>query len=101
MIPCDAKPYWDKKIQITCSSDIKRSKVVGRSGTVFDDFFKELPKEIGTDLDVVVLVTDGDCGAESLAISLRPQCDVLWIITNNRPFKPAFGRVVSLNPARN
>jgi predicted metal-dependent peptidase len=101
MVPCDATPHWEHKVQITCSSDIKRSRVFGRGGTIFDDFFKELPKEIGTDLDVVVLVTDGDCGGESLAQALRPACDVLWIITNDRPFKPSFGRVVSLRPARN
>src|ERR1700690_813978 len=101
MIPCDAEPHWNAKVQITCSSDIKRSRVVGRGGTVFGQFFGQLSKEIGTDLDVVVLVTDGDCGADSLPQSLRPQCDVLWIITNDRPFKPSFGRVVQLHPARN
>ena len=100
IVPCDAVPYWEQKTRITTNSDIKRTKIVGRGGTVFDQFFKELPDKIGTDVDIVVIVTDGDCGAHEMAQSLRPNCDVLWIITNRRDFNPAFGRVVQLNPAR-
>lgn len=101
IIPCDAKPYWDAKVAINNSTDITRTKIVGRGGTVFDEFFRDLPKEIGTDMDVIVIITDGDCGAESMPISLRPKADCLWIIVSDRKdFKPAFGRVAFIEPAR-
>jgi len=46
----------------------------------------------------VVIITDGDCG--HVPTNLRPNCDVLWIITNKRDFKPSFGRVCQLNPQK-
>ena len=98
VVPCDAVPYWDQKTRVTQASDLKRTQVVGRGGTVFDQFFQELPTKMGTDFDIVVIVTDGDCG--HIPMNLRPRCDVLWIITNKRDFKPSFGRVVQLNSVR-
>jgi len=98
VVPCDAVPYWDQKTLVRNTAELKRTKVVGRGGTVFDQFFEELPKEMGRDFDIVVIISDGDCG--HVAPKLRPNCDVLWIITNKREFKPSFGRVVQLNPVR-
>jgi len=98
MVPCDAVPYWDKVTRITRASDLKRTQVAGRGGTVFDQFFAELPLKLGHDFDLVVIITDGDCG--HVPTNLRPNCDVLWIITNKRDFKPSFGRVCQLNPVR-
>lgn len=97
IVPCDATPYWDAATKVRDTRDIKRTKVVGRGGTVFDEFFRDLPKRLGTDFDVIVIVTDGDCGHINKAY--RPQCDVLWVITNEREFKPSFGRVCHLKPA--
>lgn len=99
VVPCDAMPYWDKMTRITRASDLRRTKVVGRGGTVFNQFFKELPQKLGTDIDLVVVVTDGDFF--DVPVFLRPACDVLWLVTNKRDFKPPFGRVIQLNPARN
>lgn len=96
IVPCDAATYWDAATKITSATDIKRTKIVGRGGTVFDQFFEELPRRMGRDFDVVVIVTDGDCG--QIDPKLHPGCDVLWVITNKREFKPNFGRVVQLNP---
>lgn len=98
VVPCDAVPYWDQKTRVKNTQDLKRTKIVGRGGTVFDQFFRELPEKIGRDLDIVVIISDGDCG--HIPAALRPQCDVLWVITNKREFKPSFGRVVQLNSAR-
>ena len=98
VVPCDAVPYWDQATKVRDTSDLKRTKVVGRGGTVFDQFFRELPQKMGRDFDIVVIISDGDCGHISAA--LRPPCDVLWVITNKREFHPSFGRVVQLNPAR-
>lgn len=98
IVPCDAVPYWDQMTRVRDTRDIKRTKVVGRGGTVFDQFFRELPTKLGKDLDIVVIISDGDCGTISAA--LRPPCDVLWIITNEREFHPNFGRVVQLKHHR-
>ena len=98
VVPCDATPYWDKTARITKATDLRRTNVVGRGGTVFDQFFSELPKKLGTDFDLVVIISDGDCG--HVPPALRPNCDCLWIITNDRTFKPSFGRVCQLKPVR-
>jgi predicted metal-dependent peptidase len=100
VVPCDAETYWDKKTRITSVTDVKRTKIVGRGGTVFLSFFQKLPQEIGTDLDCVVIITDGDCGAHEIPLNLRPSCDCLWILTNRRPFEPSFGRVIQLDPVK-
>ena len=98
VVPCDATPHWDAKARITKATDLRRTKVVGRGGTVFDQFFEDLPPKLGTDFDLVVIISDGDCG--HVPPMLRPMCDVLWIITNDRTFKPTFGRVCQLKPVR-
>jgi predicted metal-dependent peptidase len=98
VVPCDAAPHWEGVVRITKSTDLRRTKVIGRGGTVFDQFFEELPTKLGKDFDLVVIITDGDCG--HIPMNLRPNCDVLWIITNDRKFKPNFGRVCSLRPVR-
>lgn len=98
VIPCDAVPYWDKITRITDKSDIRKTAIVGRGGTVFAQFFLELPKKLGTDFDVIVIITDGWC--DQIPMSLKPPCDVLWIITSNfEDFKPTFGRVAILKDA--
>jgi predicted metal-dependent peptidase len=97
VVPCDAVPYWDAATKVRSTSDIKRTKIVGRGGTVFDQFFRDLPLKLGTDYDVIVIITDGDCGTINKAY--KPACDVLWVITNEREFHPTFGRVCHLKPA--
>lgn len=98
VVPCDATPYWDQATLVRNMRDLKRTKVVGRGGTVFEEFFRDYPQKMGKDFDVVVIISDGDCG--TIPSNLRPPCDVLWVITNKREFKPTFGRVVQLNPSR-
>lgn len=99
IVPCDAAVYWDQATKITKTTDLKRTKVVGRGGTVFDEFFAEFPKRIGVKWDIVVIITDGDCGHIPLSLKPRHQ-ELLWVITNKRDFKPSFGRVVQLTPSR-
>jgi len=100
IVPCDTEVNWDKITKIDSKTDLKRTKIVGRGGTAFDNFFREFPKRIGTDFDVVVILTDGDCPIPPK--ELRPPCDVVWVITNGRHkgFKPAFGRVAPLRDER-
>ena len=99
IVPCDASPYWDSAVKVTSSTDLKRTKVVGRGGTVFEEFFRDLPKhECGQEIDIVIIITDGDCGQIPIKLA-PPGADVLWVITNKREFKPNFGRVCQLRPA--
>jgi predicted metal-dependent peptidase len=97
IVPCDAKPYWDKKIEVTTTADIRRTNVVGRGGTTFADFFRQLPKEMGNELDLVMVITDGYI--DHIPLELAPNCEVIWVITAVNPqFKPEFGRVCQLYP---
>ena len=100
IVPCDAKPYWDKAVKVTNKTSLARTQVVGRGGTVFDEFFRDLPKQkFGDKIDLVIILTDGDCG--QVPVKLMPAgADCLWIITNKRDFKPNFGRVAQLRPSR-
>jgi predicted metal-dependent peptidase len=98
VVPCDAQPYWEDKTLVRNTTELKRTKVVGRGGTVFEQFFEELPKEMGLDFDIVVIITDGDC--DHIPMHLKPPFDVLWVITNKRDFNPTFGRVVQLRSTR-
>lgn len=99
IVPCDTQPFWDKATKVTKATDIVRTKVAGRGGTVFEQFFRELPKqECGQEVDLVIIITDGDCG--EVPVNLMPKgADTLWIITNKREFKPNFGRVCQLRPS--
>lgn len=94
IVPCDTVPHWKSKIEINGQSDILRTKIIGRGGTVFDEFFRDLPKNFPDGYDTVVIITDGDCG--QIPRELRPRCDVVWLITNEREFTPSFGRVCHL-----
>ena len=96
IVPCDANVDWSAVTSIKNIDDLKRTKIVGRGGTVFDDFFENFPKHLGTAFDCVVVITDGDCG--EIPMRLRPPLDVVWVITrkDKEGFKPSFGRVAPL-----
>jgi len=96
VVPVDGAPHWEGVTPIKKMDDLKRTKVVGRGGTVFDDFFREFPEKLGSDFDVVVIITDGYCG--QVPIELRPPCDVVWVVTrgDHKDFKQLFGRVAPL-----
>jgi predicted metal-dependent peptidase len=100
VIPCDATPHWKGVHKVESADDLKRTKVVGRGGTVFDEFFRDFPKHLGTNFDVIIVLTDGDCG--TVPLGLRPKgIDVVWVLTrNNKNFKPTFGRVAPLRHSR-
>ena len=96
VVPVDGAPHWDGVTSIKKIDDLKRTKIVGRGGTVFDDFFREFPEKMGTDFDVVVVITDGYC--EQIPRELRPPCDVVWVVTrgDHNDFKQPFGRTAPL-----
>lgn len=100
VVPVDGAPHWEGCTSIKKMDDLKRTKVVGRGGTVFDDFFREFPDKVGCDFDVVVIITDGYCG--EVPRELRPPCDVVWVVTrgDHKDFKQPFGRVAPLRNNR-
>lgn len=99
IVPTDASPDWGSVTRIDRMDDLQRTKIVGRGGTVFDDFFKEFPSRLGTDFDCVIILTDGYCG--EVPKNLAPKCDVVWVLTqNHKDYKPSFGRVAPLRPSK-
>jgi predicted metal-dependent peptidase len=96
IVPCDAQPYWQDATLAKNLRDLNRTKVTGRGGTVFNQFFEEFPRKVGRDFDVVVVITDGYCG--EIPMELKPPCDVVWVLTQDFAYNPTFGRVA---PMRN
>ncbi len=95
VVPMDAKAYWDKKVEITTTTDLRRTRVHGRGGTTFKTAFEELPRELGLDYDVLVVVTDGYI--DHIPPEYAPPFEVIWILTSGyQEFVPPFGRAVQL-----
>lgn len=92
VVPCDAIPYWDKITKINNIQDLKRTSTKGRGGTVFTQFFTELPKKINKDLDAVIILTDGYIYDDKPY--KKPNCETYWVIFNNKNFKAPFGKVI-------
>lgn len=99
IVPCDTEPYWDQKTEISQVSDIAKTKIVGRGGTIFNEFFSGLRRNFPDGFDTVVVITDGTF-YETIPQSLNPQVDVVWIVTNRGDFTPPFGRVCYLDPGK-
>lgn len=99
VIPVDAEPHWEKITAVKKLADLKRTKVCGRGGTTFADFFRDYPDRLGVDFDAVIVITDGYC--DQIPMEYRPRTDCVWVITSNfEEFKPTFGRVVRLREHR-
>jgi predicted metal-dependent peptidase len=94
LVCCDAQVYWEDATHAKGVGDLKRTKVVGRGGTVFDDFFRDFPKRVGKDFDVVICITDGFFG--EIPMEYKPPMDVVFVITNDHEISPSFGRVAPL-----
>ena len=92
VVCCDAQTYWDKATRISKMADLPTINPVGRGGTVFESFFKDYRKMVGTEWDIIIVMTDG--GIFDMERLKKPHCDVVWILTNGwEQFKPEFGRV--------
>lgn len=92
VVCCDAQTYWDKATRISKMSDLPTINPVGRGGTVFKDFFEDYRAKVGTQWDLIIVMTDG--GIWDLEALKKPHTDVVWILTNGyEQFKPPWGRV--------
>lgn len=99
VVPCDAAVHWAGLTKVQNLTDLKKTKIVGRGGTVFDDFFRNFPEKVGLEFDAVIVITDGDCGV--VPMELKPPIDVVWVLTRaHKDYKPSFGRVAPLRVER-
>ena len=99
IVPCDAKPHWDHATDVQSLDDLKRPKVAGRGGTVFEEFFRDYRKEVGDDFDAIIILTDGDCG--TLERKLQPRIPTTWVLTHVKEgWAPTFGRTAPLRTER-
>jgi predicted metal-dependent peptidase len=94
IVCCDAEVYWDKIQPVSNISDLSRLKILGRGGTVFDEFFKNYPNKIGSEWDCIIIITDGGFG--TIPANLKPRCEVVWVITNSNKIEVPFGRLAPL-----
>lgn len=99
IVPIDSECHWEAVTKVTNSGDLSRTKVVGRGGTVFNQFFEELPAKLGQDFDVVICITDGFFG--DIPKNLAPRrADTVWVITNGQQPAIPFGRLAPLRNSR-
>jgi predicted metal-dependent peptidase len=91
----DAQVYWDKATKISGMNDLPNINVCGRGGTCCGPFVNEWRKHIREEIDMMIIMTDGYLfDMEQLK---DPGIEILWVITSeNKNFKPPFGRVALL-----
>lgn len=99
IVPVDAVPHWGAATKVKDLASLKKTKVKGRGGTVFEEFFRDYRKKIGADFDAILILTDGDCG--TIPKNLRPRIPVTWVLTHPKPgWAPTFGRTAPLRNER-
>jgi predicted metal-dependent peptidase len=98
VVPGDAKPYWECISRVSKADDIAKVKVVGRGGTVVDEFFRDYKRMLNArygPFDFVGVITDG--GLIAPPAELAPRCNTVWVLTEDRfRFMPNFGKVLYL-----
>jgi predicted metal-dependent peptidase len=97
IVPADAEIYWDKatKIKRAVPEEISKTKIFGRGGTKYAEFFTDYEKNIGK-CDFLIVVTDGFLLDTDVAEMKHPGVDVIWLITSGSAFNPPFGRAFDL-----
>jgi predicted metal-dependent peptidase len=97
IVPADAEIYWDKatKIKKAVPEEISKTKIFGRGGTKYAEFFTDYEKNIGK-CDFLIVVTDGFLLDTDVAEMKHPGVDVIWLITSGSAFNPPFGRAFDL-----
>lgn len=97
IVPADAEIYWDKatKIKKAVPEEISKTKIFGRGGTKYAEFFTDYEDKIGT-CDFLIVITDGFLLDTDVAEMKHPGVDVIWLITSGSAFKPPFGRAFDL-----
>lgn len=97
IVPADAEIYWDKatKIKKAVPEEIAKTKIYGRGGTKYAEFFLNYEEKIGK-CDFLIVITDGFLLDTDVAEMKHPGVDVIWLITSGSAFNPPFGRSFDL-----
>ena len=95
VVPVDSVPYWDKAVKIKTLTELPKINVVGRGGTVFDEFFNDYKKHIKEQIDLIIVITDGCFSLNCI----KPRVDTVFVITNDSMPDVPFGRVAPLRKA--
>lgn len=99
VVPVDSKPYWHNSSKIKNIDDVKTISIVGRGGTVFNEFFRDYKKYVGN-ADFIIVITDGEFGF--IDSGFKPNCSVVWVIVNYDKSKTVpFGKILPLYKKRN
>lgn len=98
IVPADAEIYWDEvtNVKNVKPEEIRKTKVVGRGGTMYSQFFDDYEEKLGK-FDLVVVVTDGYLIDSDVAAMKKPNVETVWLITSPCQFQAPFGRVFQLN----
>lgn len=99
IVPADATIYWKEatKLRRVNPAEISQVKIVGRGGTKYAEFFRDYKKELGANIDFLILITDGQLLVQDVAEMVNPGIDVIWLITGGSIFDAPFGRVFDLD----
>ena len=97
IVPADAEIYWDKatRIKKAVPEEISKTKIFGRGGTKYAEFFTDYEKHIEK-CDFLIIITDGFLIDTDVAEMKHPGVDVIWLITSGSAFNPPFGRSFDL-----
>lgn len=102
VVPVDAAVHWEAATKIKNIQDVSKIKVVGRGGTVFDDFFRNFKSKLHKygPFNLAIIITDGAFGI--IPPELNPKIPVIWVLTEEyENFQVPFGKVLQLrNPNR-
>jgi len=93
IVPADAKIYWDQTTVLNKINpeSLLQTKIVGRGGTMFSQFFSEYEKKLGQQ-DLLIVITDGYLDKHDISQMRDPKVPVVWLITNENEFIPPFGK---------
>lgn len=94
VVPTDTVPYWDKVTRIESMGDLVNTKVHGRGGTAFDQFFAEVQKQpfAREGIDLIIVLTDGHFLLNHQSFPI----DTVWVYTDSKAPNPPFGRRINL-----
>lgn len=95
VVPCDAEVHWNKATKINDIFDLQNTVITGGGGTSFDNFFTDYVDNVGSEFDIIIIITDGFVAPPKE--ELCPIINVFWIVTNEKQFRPNFGKVLALN----
>ena len=93
LISCDCEVKNVQQVNSTHQLDLP-SLLVGGGGTSMTPIFEYIEEELKGKCDLVIIVTDGLIDDVDSRFS---EYETIWLIINNRDFKPNFGNTIHLD----